>query len=1240
MADTQYILPTTPDANLGTSTSPLQTTTLLVSNLHCPSCVSHIETFLNNLHPRPYSISQSILRHTISVRHHPSLGVQTICEALSNAGYDIDSIAQDVTSAGASAFIPNTANATGELTRGFQHFTRRRRGSGTDADKSEQHRRHLRHCELCLEQASSVATSSAIGVEKAQLEVGAQFGESKPTSDEMSIDRKEDDHSLVVIHSLTVKSQTFQATISITGMTCSSCVGKITETLQSKLWTKAVNVNLLNNSAIVQFEGKGHAEELVKGIEDAGYGADLDRIDEITTQNLTPQTSEPRVWRASYSIGGMTCSSCVGTITRALEAHTWVQIVSVNLIANDATIVFEGKHHLEDIQSTIEGVGYEAKLANVVDFIRESVEPTKRNILLHVEGMYCEHCPSRIRDALNSLDQQLIINKLPGIGDPIINITYTPNAPDLTIRHIVASISAVDRAFKPTVFHPPTLEERARAMHTRERQRILYRVLLSAVVAIPAFIIGIVLMSLVSSTNSARQFLMQPLGGVSRAQWALFIMATPVYFFSADVFHRRAAKELYVLWRKGSPTPIIRRFYRFGSMNMLMSFGTSIAYFSSIAEFIIAGTRHSTMMPKNESFYFDSVIFLTMFLLTGRLIEAYSKAKTGDAVAMLAKLRPTEAILLDRSDGVNGVQLVSRTIDVDMLEIGDVVRIPRGTSPPCDGIIIEGEASNFDESSLTGESKPVSKTTGDEVYCGTVNKNAPVSVRVTKVSGASMLDQIIQIVREGQSRRAPIERVADLLTSYFVPFVTLLAIVTWLTWLILGLSGSLPREWLDVESGGWPFWSLQFAIAVFIIACPCGIGLAAPTALFVGGGLAANHGILVKGGGEAFQESSNIDIIVFDKTGTLSQGGECAITDHEFLAMGDKPEADEMLYLSALKTLEENSNHPIAKAVVSLCTSAGAYTVNSGSVQEIAGKGMKGTFNSEALSGNSLEVLAGNEALITDHGVVIPAHVTETLNRWKNQGKSIVITATRTGDMSHPISMVNWQLSHILAAADPLRPESAAVVKALHERGVVVWMLSGDNAKTAQAVGDMVGIPRDNIIAGVLPEQKADKIKYLQKSQTKSYGRSIFGRKYERTQARAIVAMVGDGVNDSPALTVADVGIAIGSGSDVAISSAEFVLVSSNLTSLLTLLDLSHKVFNRIKFNFAWALIYNLIALPVAAGVFYPITSKGKHVRLDPVWASLAMALSSISVICSSLLLRSRLPYVGFKASTTLSSFH
>ncbi|CAE7000526.1 copper-transporting P-type ATPase [Pyrenophora teres f. teres] len=1062
----------------------------------------------------------------------------------------------------------------------------------------------------------------------------------------------------------------YKATLAITGMTCSSCVSTITHAVQVDPWVQSVNVNLLTNSATVVFTGKEKCDELIETVEDCGFDVTVDKLEEVQSKPsgaVTVSKQQTERWHASYSIRGMTCSSCVGNVTRALKAHIWIDKVDVNLISNSATVVFRGKEHLPEIKQSIEDVGYTATLNQITQNGTEATEIIDRLVALRIDGMFCSHCPEIItgglQEAFANQDTFRIEGPPMSFQQPILHIRYVSSPPEFTIRRILAVIRSLSTDFSPSIFHPPTLEERARQMHEQERTRILCRLVLCIIVAIPTFVLGIVYMSLVSPKNPTRKYLMGHMwaGNVTRLSWALFILATPIYFLAADTFHRRALKELRSMWRPGSRTPYLHRFTRFGSMNMLISLGTTIAYAASIAELIMAATK--TSEGSMDDSYFDAVVFLTMFLLIGKFLEAYSKAKTGDAVTSLGKLRPNQAVLADADNG-------DIKIATDLVEIGDTVRVHNGTSPPFDGDIIEG-FSNFDESSLTGESRPVKKGEGDTVFSGTVNKGAPVKIRVTTVSGTSMLDQIINAVREGQSHRAPVERVADKITSYFVPFVIAVAIITWLLWLVLGKTGVIPSDWKNKGAGGWELWSLRFAIAVFVIACPCGIGLAAPTALFVGGGLAAKYGILVRGGGEAFQEASSLDCIVFDKTGTLTQGGDPAVTDHKLA--GDQQSA---LVLGIVKSLEQNSNHPIARALVSFCDKTAHQTPTAVDVDEIPGKGLKGTFR---IGGQEITAIIGNESFMADYHVPILAEDASTLETWKSHGDSVALVALFLRQMTQPSSQSakspdafeslssatleaqhapNWQLACAFSIADPLRPEAPKVISALKARGIDVWMLSGDNPTTASAVGAQVGIPPSNIIAGVLPDQKAEKIRYLQQTLTKHQKAALqipFLSRWNEgnSSKRATVAMVGDGINDAPALSTADLSIAIGSGSDIALSSSSFILINSRLTTILTLLDLSRVVFRRVYFNFGWALIYNLVAMPIAAGVLYPITTGGKrmemhhdglgmsggmgmeasgrkHVRLDPVWASLAMALSSVSVICSSLALRSNVPLLGF----------
>ena len=758
-------------------------------------------------------------------------------------------------------------------------------------------------------------------------------------------------------------------------------------------------------------------------------------------------------------------------------------------------------------------------------------------------------------------------------------------------------------------------------------------------------------MSVVPSSNSTRVFFEKPIwaGSVTRAEWALFILATPVYFFAADVFHIRAIKELRALWRKGSRVPIFRRFYRFGSMNLLISAGTSVAYFASLALLVIGATAQ--YVTGNKTTYFDTVVFLTFFILIGRYLEAYSKSKTGDAVTMLGKLRPQEAILVSSvvSESVEQSTTISeekpvpvsstKKIDADLLEVGDVVIVTRGSSPPADGMILSGFA-QFDESSLTGESRNVKKGPGEKVFVGTVNTGDSIRVEVLEVGGLSMLDQIVSVVREGQTKRAPVERLADVLTGYFVPIITALAIVTFFVWYSLGQSGVLSSSYLNGQAGGWAFWSLEFAIAVFVVACPCGIGLAAPTALFVGGGLAAKHGILVRGGGEAFQEAGDLDAVVFDKTGTLTEGGDLKVTDHEMLAKGEDAETA----WSIIQSLEEQSSHPIAQAIVSLASTKASTHLSVINITEQPGMGMRGTFSLQASDDGkpiTYEAALGSEKLvfsINRHPAPLDYFASQTLSTWKSQSKSIALLATRCV-LPNPEEPTPWTITALFATSDPIRPSALPCIQELHSRGLAVYMLTGDNPLTAASVASSLNIPIANVFAGVLPTEKADKIKWLQEhgprrpQRGSSWTRRVpgLGRREDNNPVlrKAKGGFVGDGINDAPALTTATssgVSISLSSGSPIAMSSSSFIILSpaggsSSLMKIPLLLDLSARVFRRIKFNFAWALVYNIILVPVAAGVLFEV-KRGGGWRLGPVWASAAMAGSSVSVVVSSLCLR------------------
>ncbi|KAF8195942.1 heavy metal translocatin [Mycena galopus ATCC 62051] len=1031
-------------------------------------------------------------------------------------------------------------------------------------------------------------------------------------------------------------------TIHVSNLHCGSCVVTIQDALAalSPQQITAVEVSVVLQSVTVHHLETLSADDIQAAILDAGFDVDLPQNDPGTSKRHETHLQQctlcqkeraneahdrpnelqlpPSRFRLTISVGGMTCASCVQSITRTLSELEGITDVVVSLLESSATAVIDRKELSEAASEAIEDCGFEAHIMSVEPIVasrRDDPNDTSRTVSLRVGGMFCKHCPMKAMAALEALGPRVVVvTPLTSYTDPVVTLSYEPGPPSFTIRTIIAALeSANSPPFDVTIHRPPSLEERAKAMHAREQRRLLLRLLFTVVVAVPTFVIGIVFMSLVKDGNPTKDYLMAPMwtGNTSRSTWALFFLALPVMFYSAGLFHRRSIKEILALWKRGSRTPIYQRFIRFGSMNLLVSMGVTVAFFASIGLLALAA-RQPRQVQGDTTTYFDSVVFLTMFLLAGRYLEAYSKARTSDAITALASLRPVEAQLVvptsvgdtfpekpadydaekaeSETDlaGSLGVRIVKTT--PDFLEVGDIIRVNTGSTPAADGTVVgpsEKSTFTFDESMLTGESMPVVKQLGDKAFLVPSTEDRACTFGLTRwEEGLCRLDNIVAVVREGSTRRAPIERVADIITGYFVPVITLLAILTWLLWLILAYSGALPPNYLDTEIGGWTVWSLEFAIAVFVVACPCGIGLAAPTALLVGSGLAAKFGILARGGGEAFQEMERVDVVVFDKTGTLTVGEEPRVSDVEF--SHDSSLKQEVL-LGIAAELESATSHPLAIAIRHYCATNGAIEESGSSFEETAGLGIQAKFKAGL-------AIIGSQALMEKHGVIVDESTAELVQAWKAEAKA-------------------WSS----LPDGPYTERGPSVISWFAKQGISTWMISGDNITTASAVAKMVGIPASNVIAGVLPHEKGEKIQMLQASGAKrpsSFLRSL-GRR-PKTTPRSIVAMVGDGINDAVALTVADIGIAIGSGSDVAISSASFILLSSDLRALITLCDLARSIMKRVRLNFMWALMYNLAAVPIAAGVIYP----AGHVRLNPVWASLAMALSSVSVVCSSLVLK------------------
>ena len=604
-------------------------------------------------------------------------------------------------------------------------------------------------------------------------------------------------------------------------------------------------------------------------------------------------------------------------------------------------------------------------------------------------------------------------------------------------------------------------------------------------------------------------------GGISHQvmRWGTFLATTPIMLVAGGPYIQSA----WASFKKHN-----------ANMDTLVALGTLVAYFYSLVALF-------TGLPV----YFESAAFILFFILLGAVFEEKMRKNTSQAVEKLLDLQAKTAEVL-RDD-------VYVQIPLEQVKVGDLIRVRPGEKIAVDGTVLEGETS-IDESMVTGESIPVDKSVGDAVIGSTINNSGTIIFRAEKVGSETMLAQIVDFVKKAQTSRAPIQDLTDKISGIFVPAVVILGLLTFWVWFVL-LGDSFVT-------------SLLYGVAVLIIACPCALGLATPTALMVGTGRSAKMGILLKNG-TVLQEIQKVQTVVFDKTGTLTEG-KPVVTD----VIGDEREV-----LSLAASLEDVSQHPLAQAIVNRASELGISLYPVENFQALHGKGVTGIINSK-------QVLLGNAKLLAD--LAIPHDYQERFDLLEKEAKTVVFLS------------VDGQLKGLIALQDVPKENAKEAIAKLKKRGLRTVMLTGDNAGVAHAIAEQIGI--EEVIANVLPEEKAHEIHKLQKN----------GK----------LAFVGDGINDAPALSVADVGIAMGSGTDIAIESADLVLTTNNLLGLARAFDMSKKTFNRILLNLFWASIYNLIGIPIAAGVF-----SGLGLVLNPELAGLAMAFSSVSVLISSLML-------------------
>ena len=753
--------------------------------------------------------------------------------------------------------------------------------------------------------------------------------------------------------------------------------------------------------------------------------------------------------------------------------------------------------------------------------------PTNETIRIPVSGMTCAACQARVQRSLV---------KQRGVSDAVVNlmmgtatVTYDPDEtnPDALVDTIRATGYGAELASPDqTAFEEQSARDRAQKAELSDLRRK----------AIVSAIAGAIAMT-------ASMASMSP-GAAGRATaFGLLVLTSAVMAWAGARFYRGA----WTAFR-----------HRSADMNTLVALGTGAAFLYSVVATVAPSFFLSRgMMP---DLYYEAVIIIIAFVLTGNAFETRAKTRTSRALRSLVNLRPAVARVV-RED-VDG----PREIDapVDTVKSGEMVIVRPGERIPVDGEIMTGESA-VDESMLTGESMAVVKRPGDRVFGGTINRTGAFRYRATSVGSDSALAQIVRLMRDAQGSRAPIQRLADRISGVFVPVVVAIAVVTFIVWVAAGTAAGAPAPVAH---------AFVASIAVLIIACPCAMGLAVPTAVMVSTGKGAGLGILIKGG-EALQRAGDVTTVVLDKTGTVTEGNPAVVS---VLSRAGEAESERTLVMLAA-SLETMSEHPLADAIVRYARDQGLELPTPEAFQSLTGRGATGVVDGRT-------IVVGSDALMRDRGLDIAALWPARADPWGgNDGRTSVYVA------------VDGALAGVLGIADPIKESSREAIKRLHAMKLDVVMLTGDNAATAEAVARDARI--DRVVAGVLPDGKVAEIRRLQAE----------GR---------VVAMVGDGINDAPALAQADIGMAIGAGTDIAVEAADVVLMRGDLRSAAQAIALSKRTMRTMKQNLFWAFAYNVVGIPVAAGALYPAFG----VMLSPILASAAMAFSSVSVVANSLRLR------------------
>ncbi|KAG6011866.1 hypothetical protein E4U54_007864 [Claviceps lovelessii] len=998
-------------------------------------------------------------------------------------------------------------------------------------------------------------------------------------------------------------------TIAVEGMTCGACTSAVESGFKGVAGVEGFSISLLSERAVIEHDPSILTpEQIAEIIEDRGFGAEL-----VGTAKSLSSSGDERaqggrtdVATTTVAIEGMTCGACTSAVEGGFKGLDGIFKFNISLLAERAVITHNvTKISAEQIAETIEDRGFDATIISTqheTDDIGPSISSSQFKIYGNPDASTAKALEDKLTTLLGvtSASMSLATGRL----------TVTHQSSIIGLRGIVEAIEAegLNALVADNQDNNAQLESLAKTREITE-WRTAFRT--SLVFSVPVFIIGMILPMCPPALDFGRLMLIP---GIYLGDVICLILTMPVQFGIGKRFYVSAYKSI----KHGSPT-----------MDVLVILGTSCAFFFSVFAMVV-----SLLFPPHTrpSTIFDTSTMLITFISFGRFLENRAKGQTSKALSRLMSLAPSMATIYvdpiavekaaeawakpgtaeskttassqDASEPGSSSAYEEKLIPTELLQVGDIVLIRPGDKIPADGTLVRGET-HVDESMVTGEAMPVQKRSGDSVIGGTVNGNGRFDFRVTRAGRDTQLSQIVKLVQDAQTTRAPIQQLADTLAGYFVPTILCLGLSTFLFWFIMSnVLPNPPRIFLQDASGGKTMVCVKLCISVIVFACPCALGLATPTAVMVGTGVGAENGILIKGGG-ALQRTTKVTQVVLDKTGTITHG-KMSVAKTTLVPLWKDNDWRRRLWWTIVGLAEMGSEHPIGKAILRAAKDElgvepeGTISGSVGEFNITVGRGVSALVEPASSTERvRYRVLAGNVKFLQENGVDVSEAAIEASEELNIEPKKKSLSKTFSAGTTNIFVAVDGTYAGYVCLADIIKDGAASAIAVLHQMGIKTAIVTGDQRTTALTVAAAVGISPDNVFAGVTPDQKQSIIKQIQ-------------------WQGEIVAMVGDGINDSPALVTADVGIAMSSGTDVAMEAADVVLMRpTDLMSIPAALNLTRTIFRRIKLNLAWACVYNIVGLPVAMGFFLPF---GLH--MHPMMAGFAMACSSVSVVVSSLLLK------------------